>query len=82
MIKTTEAIYKVIRIYSHQSQCIKRKLFLYGELDSPVGILSPEAPEVPLMLPLEGLKSEKKLTNSLKRGLNKDVGDFCNAVPF
>lgn len=38
---------------------------VYGELDLPVGMLSSEAPEVPLTLPLEALKSEKIFSHSL-----------------
>lgn len=55
---------------------------LYVELDLPVGMLSSEAPEVPLTLPLEDLKSEKIFAHSLNLGPYNDVGHFYYSVPY
>lgn len=60
---------------------MKGPCVVYGELDLPVGISS-EAPEVPLTLPLEALKSEKIFAHSLNLGPYNDVGDFYYSVPY
>lgn len=60
----------------------KETRVVHGELDLPVGMLSSEAPDVPLTLPLEVLKSEKIFAHSLNLGPYSDVGHFYYSVPY